>query len=47
MIDYIVAIIGEAPAGLEFLQYLFAGLLMFLSIYIVYKIFTVFLSKIF
>lgn len=47
MIDYIIDIIGEAPAGLEFLQYFFAGLLMFMSIYIVYKIFTVFLSKIF
>lgn len=47
MISYIVDILGPAPAGLDFLQYIFAGLLMFLAVYIVYKIFSVFLSKIF
>lgn len=46
MIDYIIDIIGPAPAGLDFLQYVFAGLLMFLAIFIVYKILSVFLAKI-
>lgn len=46
MIDYIIDIIGEAPPGLEFIQYIFAGLLMFFAIYVVYKILSVFLSKI-
>lgn len=46
MIDYIVEVIGEAPPGLEFLQYVFAGGLMFFGIYVVYKILSVFLSKI-
>lgn len=46
MIDYIVEVIGEAPPGLEFMQYIFAGALMFFGIYVVYKILSVFLSKI-
>lgn len=46
MIDYIVEVIGEAPSGLEFVQYIFAGGLMFFGIYVVYKILSVFLSKI-
>lgn len=46
MIDYIVEVIGEAPPGLEFMQYIFAGALMFFGIFVVYKILSVFLSKI-
>lgn len=46
MINYIIDIIGEAPAGLDFLQYIYAGFMMFLGIYIVYKILSVFLTKI-
>lgn len=45
MIQYIVDVIGEAPPGLEFIQYIFAGVLMFLGIFVVYKILSVFLSK--
>lgn len=45
MIDYIVDVIGNPPAGLEFLQYIYAGLMMFLGVYVVYKILAVFLSK--
>lgn len=47
MIDYLQDLIGNAPQGLEFLEYIFGGILVLFGIYVVYKILYIFLGKIF
>jgi len=47
MIEYLQNLIGSPPQGLEFLEYIFGGILVLFGIYVVYKILYVFLHKIF
>lgn len=45
MLSYISDILGAAPAGLEFLEYIFGGVFLFIAVYIVYKTLSLFFSK--
>lgn len=45
MLSYINDILGSAPAGLEFIEYLMGGVFLFIAVYIVYKTLALFFSK--
>lgn len=46
MISYIQTILGNAPHGLEFFEYIFGGFFLFVGVYIVYETLSNFFRKI-